>query len=301
MRTDWLEDILALLEERNLTRAAARRNITQPAFSRRVRGFEDWLGVRVLNRGTNRIEIDPALVASEKEIRAIAARLRALRAGIADYDPATSSLCVAVQHAPFLSRFPEMAQRARQAFPGLRLLVREGNLDDCVGLMLRGDARMLLCYEAESAGPLPFGAGVARGLWGRDGLVPVVGGALRDEIAAEGAPPADLPAIVYPEDSYFGSVLARRARRFGTAAFARTVVCETTFSAGIREMALAGLGIAWLPTGMVRRDLRAGELVSLAGALGTEPLEIAIYADLGSRTAAALLKLWAENGGLRTG
>ena len=36
----WLDDVLILLEEKNMTRAAARRNITQPAFSRRIRGFE---------------------------------------------------------------------------------------------------------------------------------------------------------------------------------------------------------------------------------------------------------------------
>ena len=50
MQFQWLDDVLALLEEGNLSRAAARRNITQPAFSRRIRGFEDWLGVTVLER-----------------------------------------------------------------------------------------------------------------------------------------------------------------------------------------------------------------------------------------------------------
>ena len=44
MDMQWLDDVLVLLEEGNLTRAAARRNITQPAFSRRIRSFEDWLG-----------------------------------------------------------------------------------------------------------------------------------------------------------------------------------------------------------------------------------------------------------------
>ena len=41
----WLEDALILIEERNLSRAAARRNVTQPAFSRRIRALEDWVGI----------------------------------------------------------------------------------------------------------------------------------------------------------------------------------------------------------------------------------------------------------------
>ena len=83
----WLDDVLILLEEKNMTRAAARRNITQPAFSRRIRGFENWLGIAILQRGTNKIEISPALFSNEKEIRALVLRLQDLRSKIADFNP----------------------------------------------------------------------------------------------------------------------------------------------------------------------------------------------------------------------
>ena len=76
MHLQSLDDVLVLLEEGNLSRAAARRNITQPAFSRRIRGFEDWLGVEVLDRHTNRVDISQALISNEGEIRALIARLR---------------------------------------------------------------------------------------------------------------------------------------------------------------------------------------------------------------------------------
>ena len=65
MDMNWLDDVLILLEEGNMTRAAARRNITQPAFSRRIRSFEDWLGVSVLDPGTNKINISPTLHSNE--------------------------------------------------------------------------------------------------------------------------------------------------------------------------------------------------------------------------------------------
>ena len=87
----WLDDVLILLEEKNMTSAAARRNITQPAFSRRIRGFENWLGSAILQRGTNKIEISPALFSNEKEIRALVLRLQDLRSKIADFNPASST------------------------------------------------------------------------------------------------------------------------------------------------------------------------------------------------------------------
>ena len=75
----WLDDVLVLLEEGNLTRAAERRNVTQPAFSRRIRAFEDWLGSPIISRESNKITANPALTSNEDEIRALAGRLKELR------------------------------------------------------------------------------------------------------------------------------------------------------------------------------------------------------------------------------
>ncbi|MCY4335026.1 MAG: LysR family transcriptional regulator [Litoreibacter sp.] len=126
----WLDDVLILLEERNLSRAAARRNITQPAFSRRIRAFEDWLGTPIIERQANRIDATPALLHSETEIRALAARLRELPTKVAHSETSRATVTIAAQHAPTQSVFPELALRARSAFPELSFRLRAGNLDD---------------------------------------------------------------------------------------------------------------------------------------------------------------------------
>lgn len=294
MDMQWLDDVLTLLEEGNMTRAAARRNITQPAFSRRIRSFEDWLGTDIIERKTNRIDIHPALLSNEAEIRALTARLKELRTKIAHHDPNVSTLAIAGQHAPVSSTFPDMVLQAKSAFPQLRFRIRPGNLSDCVTLFLRGDTSMLLCYEAEGAAPLQFGAGVVRGRWGSDYLVPVVGGALRYAIRDSGTLPEDTPAIIYPESSSFGHMLLQRARPFGTQAYSANPVYETAFSSGIREMVLKGLGVGWLPFSMAYREIESGALISLANRLGQEPLEVAVYADSTVPNAVALLKVWAK-------
>ncbi len=295
MHLQWLDDVLVLLEERNLSRAAERRNITQPAFSRRIRGFEDWLGVDVLDRQSNRVQIGPALVANEDEIRALTMRLRELRVKIAQFESTTTTLSIAAQHAPFCATFPEMALRARSRFPKFRFRPRAGNLYDCVTMFLRGDASMLLCYEAESVGRLQFGADVRRGLWGRDYLVPVVGGGLRFQVRDNGAVPGDTPAIVYPENSYFGEMLTKAARAFGTTESCANVVCTSAFSSGTRELILKGLGVGWLPFSMVHREIESGALISLANRYGQEPLEVAIFAHGADDPANALMDLWSRS------
>ncbi len=294
MDMQWFDDVLALLEEGNMTRAAKRRNITQPAFSRRIRGFEEWLGTTIIDRHTNRIEISPTLSQNEAEIRAVVSRVKELRAKIAYHNVARTTVAISAQHAPVYSTFPDMALRARAAFPQIQFRVRPGNLSDCVTTFLRGDTSMLLCYEPEGSQPLQFGPDVLRGRWGNDYLVPVVGGALRYAIKDTGNISMDTPALVYPENSTFGELLQKGERPFGTRAFSANPICETAFSTGIRELALKGLGVGWLPFSMAYRELENGDLISLANDLGKEQLEVAVYADGKVESAVTLLNVWAK-------
>lgn len=296
MDLQWLNDVLVLLEERNLTRAAKRRNITQPAFSRRLRSFESWLGKPVLDRGANKVEISPALRANEVEIRALVERIQELRGRINAFDPASSIVTIAAQHAPIQSTFPDMAVLAKHRFPTLKFRLRAGNQRDCVSMFLRGDTDILLCYETDDIAPMPFGDTVKRSVWGTDHLVPVIGGGLRHEVAEDGSVTEGVPAIVYPASSNFGQILNERAKPFSTRAFSSNVVCETAFSNGIKELALKGLGVGWLPFSMSHAEIKNGELISLGPRYGRVPVQNALYANARNDVAVALLDEWESKG-----
>ena len=64
MELALLEDFLALARERNFSRAAETRHISQPAFRRRVRLLEDWLQAPLLER----VRIDRPVPASSCHI-----------------------------------------------------------------------------------------------------------------------------------------------------------------------------------------------------------------------------------------
>jgi DNA-binding transcriptional LysR family regulator len=292
----WLDDVLILLEERNMTRAAERRNITQPAFSRRIRSFEHWLGVTILDRKTNSIGLSPALIDNEDEIRGLVSRLTELKFKIAHHNPAAAVVAIAAQHTAVFSTFPDMALRAMAAFPGVRFRMRAGNLGDCVAMFVRGDTSMLLCYEATRVDTLQFGPDVQRGTWGHDYLVPVVGGTLRYSVKDNRNIAADTASIVYPENSYFGQVLKENNKPFGTADLSANPFCQTAFSSGIKEMVLSGLGVGWLPYSMIHKEVESGEVISLASQFGQVHLTVAIYAHEKTPMATKLLALWATSG-----
>lgn len=53
IETKWLYDFLTLEECRNFSQAAVRRNVSQPAFSRRIIALEQAAGVKLFNRAVS--------------------------------------------------------------------------------------------------------------------------------------------------------------------------------------------------------------------------------------------------------
>ncbi len=60
MESKWLEDFISLAETRSFSRAAGLRHVTQPAFSRRIRSLETWLGADLIDRTSYPTRLTPA-------------------------------------------------------------------------------------------------------------------------------------------------------------------------------------------------------------------------------------------------
>ncbi|MEI8597318.1 LysR family transcriptional regulator [Vibrio sp. M60_M31a] len=52
MEVKWIEDFLSLSQHGSFAKAATARNVTQPAFGRRIKQLEEWIGVPLVNRNT---------------------------------------------------------------------------------------------------------------------------------------------------------------------------------------------------------------------------------------------------------
>jgi DNA-binding transcriptional LysR family regulator len=60
MDATWLEDFIAVVREGGFSRAAEQRAISQPAFSRRIRCLEEWVGTPLFDRAARSVELTPA-------------------------------------------------------------------------------------------------------------------------------------------------------------------------------------------------------------------------------------------------
>ena len=84
MNLIWLEDFLALASTGNFSRAAEERHMTQPAFSRRIRALEEWLGVVLIDRATHPAALTEAGEWFQSVAQEILARLPANHRALLD-------------------------------------------------------------------------------------------------------------------------------------------------------------------------------------------------------------------------
>ena len=58
MQLKWLEDLQALAQTRSFTRAAELCYLTQPAFGRRIKALEAWVGAPLIQRPAFTLRLD---------------------------------------------------------------------------------------------------------------------------------------------------------------------------------------------------------------------------------------------------
>jgi DNA-binding transcriptional LysR family regulator len=276
----WLEDFLALAATGNFTRAAQQRHSSQPAFSRRIRALEEWLGTPLVDRGTQPARLTDAgewFRGTAEQLVARTARLPGEARQIAEARSAT--LRIASTHALSFTFVPRWLRglEAKLALGPVELA--SDVLARCQAQMQQGKVHFVLAHAREHLeGPLDAPAYVSA-LIGEDRLLPVCKptAAGRPQHRLDGRRHKGAIAVLaYTEESGMGrvmrEVLAPRLDALG---------CETVFSAHLasvlRSMALDGRGIAWLPQTLVEDDLAAGTLVAAADASWEVPLEIRLY------------------------
>lgn len=285
MDTRLLEDALVLLEERNLSAAAARRNVTQPAFSRRIRALEEWIGRDLLVRGPNSVEIAPALAGCEAQIRAMLAHLGQLRSQLQSTEGG-EPLVFAAPHSLSHTIFPELYERYARAHPGTGVRLRTSNQEVGLSQFLRAEADILIAYEMHGRARVPFDDSIVRHVWRRDALIPVAGGPLRHRLTEDQRLPEDAPVIRYPESSPFGEMVAEHELDAELRLSGQMAV-ETAFSIGVGSLVLRGLGAAWLPHSIVHDQIVAGDAVILSPRYGRIPLDISLFVHRANARASA--------------
>lgn len=272
-----LEDFLELARELNFSRAAEKRNMTQPAFSRRIRTLESAIQTPLIQRTTRHVSLTPAGKAFHPRAEAVVrilsdARLDALEAA----DGAQRSLNLAATHALSYTFVPRWLMRiAGPANVGTLNMVSDTHRQ-CMRLMQSGAASFFICHKGQSGSPeLPTKQFTFHAV-GCDRLVPVCAPD-RDgkPLWHIGSAKAEIPMISYGNASGLHAILEAHWMTAGRPAFSPAM--SSVLASTNLEMAKEGQGLAFLPFSLAEHDLLRGSLVRAGGEEQDVPVEIVIY------------------------
>ena len=278
----WLEDFVMLARERNFSKAAALRHVTQPQFSRRIRALELWAGAELINRAGVPIALtaagDTLLAASRQAVHALAdareriARLQGDGQWITLFTGRTLSRTVVPR---WLAKIRLQLDKQGIEVP-VRLMT--GSIHDGVIALEQGGADFLLSLSHPRLALTLDDQQFEAITLGHDELV-AVSSALpsgKPRYALPGTAAKPVKALSFAPQLALAQILQDGLTRSAQQLHLR-VVTESDFAESLHEQALQGAGMAWLPLGLVAEDLKSGRLVLASSGQDSIRFEVRLY------------------------
>ncbi|MGH7708355.1 MAG: LysR substrate-binding domain-containing protein [Vulcanimicrobiaceae bacterium] len=294
MELEWLEDFLSLAHTRSFSKSAAERNLTQPAFSRRIQAIEHWIGAALIDRSTyptTLTELGRHFRESAQEVTRmlLLERERARARKLVEHS--ASMLRFSALHTLALDFFPDWLNQLEAQLGPLSTSLFAGDFHDCMQSLVEGGCDFLLTFHHKSVpllvDPLRFPS-VDLGV---DSLVPV------SAVDAHGEPiyslstaPAPVPYLAYTENTFLGRMNGLLLAQRETGSLLLKQVHESAMAEMLKAMALAGHGVAWLPASSVKVEVERGTLIVIDSAMSVD-MYIRLYRSL-DRTRTSVERLW---------
>ena len=290
MDLNWLKDFTCLARTLNFTRAAEERNITQSAFSRRIKSLENWMGLPLIERSSYPVKLSeagkqflPVAHATIADLTDIRQTLRAHESGRMAFQR------IAVLHTISVNYLTRRIAEFEHLIPNLRVRVYSDNLHTCCQLLSDGTCDFLLYYRHRDVEPIFEEERFARKDIGSEWMLPVA----QAEAASLGGWSLDhgrgpIPYLGYDPSSFLGTVVDQT---IGTRKPPLALHYMDALTESIKRRMLAGSGIAWLPQSVIAREMEEGHVVAIGSRKWQAELTLSLFCSL-DRLDATGRKVW---------
>lgn len=289
MRLEWIEDILAVAVHGSFQAACEKRNISQPAFSRRIRHIEQALGVTLFDRSARPARLSAHVQDQLDRLREVSVHLRELTLALRDSEAGQRQrIVIATQHALAATSTPKII--GRFADLDIDTHLRSADRDDCLAQIMTRRADIAVIHDLAGARDLPGSEFLETAQIGTEALLPVYARDRLDQLNHAYAH-GEVPVIAYPADVFLGQIQRRvifpRLTRVGRV---RPRI-ETALTLAALEFARTGFALAWIPEPLARSDLERGRLVDLSATLPSISLTL-IATRLNEPTSPLVREVW---------
>jgi LysR family transcriptional regulator, hypochlorite-specific transcription factor HypT len=284
MQLKWLEDLLAVAEHGSFKSAAESRHVTAPAFGRRLRALEQWAGVPLFEPQTQPVRLTTAGQKLALQAQATARDVARVRAELQQADKAITVRLVtgrALSHGFVAEALAALLrpQRGNKLQPQVQVQVQVLTrlMSEASEMLERDEADILLSYQHPALALKLDGRRYVQACAGDDCLVPVVKGVAQSKTKAKTVvTPTSAALLAYDPAQALGRLMEDHLSQLPDAPDLQVRMrCDSVDS--LREYALRGFGVAWLPRSMVAADLSSGLLAMWDNPALQIPFETRLY------------------------
>lgn len=260
---NWLRDFECLARTLNFTRASDERNITQSAFSRRIKALENWVGLPLVNRATYPIQLTEAGEQFLPVALGAISQLSESRQSIRDADRGDRRFIrFSALHTISVNYLASRIEELQRQIIDLRTRVVSDSLSTCCELLVEGAVDVLLCYYHHSVSPMIDETAFVRKDLLTERLIPVAAAEPARlngwDLANQSGP--SVPYLAYERSSFLGMVVENTVDR-------KPLNAETIYVDGlvetIKRRLMTGSGFAWMPETAISVELAEGALVPI--------------------------------------
>ena len=264
MELKWLDDFVCLVKAGSFSRASAERNVTQPAFSRRIRALEDWLGVTLIDRSSYPVSLTPHGTQFLPHAQEILRTSFSIREDFRLITKAqANTVKIVALHTLSLYFLPELIGRMLKMHEDVKAEVIPSiqGVDQHFEALENGVADILVTYgdntfDGQWAGAPRFDEKIVA----QDRMLPVTSAEFArvhgiSDIRTAQHP---IPLLNYSSFSFSDRLVAPVVEKLGSRL---RLVYENGLSESLKAVVMMDAGLAWLPEISIRDELSSGALV----------------------------------------
>jgi len=250
----WIEDLLALEQEKSISQAAEVRHVTQSAFTRRIQNIENAFGFQILKRYSKNIDFTEAgkiLLASSKNIQnQLNATINYLEKNIKNNE---LNIRFAVSHSLTTQFFPRFINDSLINLEDLKLEIIASNFKQGLGLLKDGSCDLLICYcDQKTLQQLDLSLFVFHKIVKME-ILPVT--ALDNGIPKYSID-QPFPLLAYSKQAYLRNCVDEVIEKN----LNYRTLYETDNASDLKELVIQGLGITWLPKLLIEKEISENKL-----------------------------------------
>ncbi|MEH6446510.1 MAG: LysR family transcriptional regulator [Oceanospirillaceae bacterium] len=277
MELKWLKDYIALVEQGSFSKAAATRFVTQPAFSRRIRSLEAWMGISLVERNQYPLVLTPAGDAFIERAKSLTDSILLCREQLRSMHLQPNVITLSSQQSLAVAFFPAWIEDFDAILAGTLVRMNTVDLHEAVETFLGGSSDFLLCYDSQSIYKQLQADEIESLHVGVDQLIPVCAADNKGKAMFTVDSQQPLQMLSHTPESFFGQLVASQCLAKLPTTITLKHRYQSSLSEALKALVLKGKGIAYLPRSIITQELADQQLVQIADHLPSIDLQISLY------------------------